>query len=46
VLLGHRLAGLALDAVDGQQVLRPGGPPRAGRAPPASHPLRTRLAQN
>src|SRR3989442_15813162 len=38
LLLGHRVAGLAINAVDGQQVLRHCGPPRAGRAHPASHP--------
>src|SRR5439155_6229647 len=38
LLLGHRVAGLALDAVHGQQVLRHRGPPRDGRALPASHP--------
>src|SRR5712691_5106361 len=38
LLLGHRVAGLALNAVDGQQVVRHGGPPRAGRAHPASYP--------
>src|SRR5882757_11460864 len=37
LLVGHRLAGLAIDAVDGQQVLRHGDPPH-GRALPASHP--------
>src|SRR5207244_1067094 len=38
LLLGLRVTGLALDAVDGQQVLRHGGPPLDGRALPASHP--------
>src|SRR5438876_2683171 len=38
LFLGHRVAGLALDAVDGQQVIRHGGPPRDGRALPDSHP--------
>src|SRR5205823_1085438 len=38
LLLGHRVTGLALDAVDGQQVLRHRGPPLDGRALPASHP--------
>src|SRR2546421_6793195 len=38
LLLGHRVTALALDAVDGQQVLRHRGPPRDGRALPASHP--------
>src|SRR6266571_8526232 len=38
LFVGHRVADLALDAVDGQQVLRHGGPPRDGRALPASHP--------
>src|SRR5216683_3979542 len=38
LLLGHRVTGLALDAVHGQQVLRHGGPPLDGRALPASHP--------
>src|SRR5881409_411350 len=38
LLLGHRVAGLALNAVDGQQIVRHCGPPRAGRAHPASHP--------
>src|SRR5438093_5736343 len=37
LFVGHRVADLALDAVDGQQVLRHGDPPRAGRALPASH---------
>src|SRR6266704_2383762 len=37
LLVGHRLAGLAIDAVDGQQVLRHGDPPH-GRAFPSSHP--------
>src|SRR5882757_9353450 len=37
LLVDHRLAGLAVDAVDGQQVLRHGDPPH-GRALPASHP--------
>ena len=35
---GRRARRLTVDAVDGQQVLRHGGPPRAGRALPASHP--------
>src|SRR5437016_1177031 len=38
LLVGHRLADLALDALDGQEILRHGGPPRDGRALPASHP--------
>src|SRR5439155_27113132 len=38
LLLGHRVADLALDAVHGQQVLRHGGPPLDERAFPASHP--------
>src|SRR5205809_2816715 len=38
LLLGHRVAGLALNPVDGQQVVRHCGPPRAGRGHPASHP--------
>src|SRR6266705_1385015 len=37
LLVVHRLGGLAIDAVDGQQVLRHGDPPH-GRALPASHP--------
>src|SRR5712691_10284963 len=37
LLVGHRLTGLTVDAVDGQQVLRHGDPP-LGRALPASHP--------
>ena len=37
LLLGH-LGGLAVDAVDGQQVLGHGGPPWLGRAHPASRP--------
>src|SRR6266581_8246120 len=37
LLVGHRLAGLAIDAVDRQHVLRHGDPPH-GRALPASHP--------
>src|SRR5882757_8740134 len=36
LLVDHRLASLAIDAVDGQQVLRHGDPPH-GRALPASH---------
>src|SRR5207253_9426184 len=38
LLLGHRGTDFAVDAVDGQQVLRHRGPPRDGRALPASHP--------
>src|SRR5438874_342360 len=38
LLLGHRVTGLALDAVDRQQVLRHGRPPLDGRVLPASHP--------
>src|SRR6266545_2402307 len=38
LLGGHRVAGLSLDTVDGQQVLGHAGPPRGGRALPASHP--------
>src|SRR3989454_8055747 len=38
LLLAHRVADLTLDAVDGQQVLRHRGPPRDGRALPASYP--------
>src|SRR5713226_4824154 len=38
LLLGHRVAALTLDAVDGQQVLRHADPPRGGRALPASYP--------
>src|SRR5438552_16643615 len=38
LLLGHRVAGLTLDAVDGQQVLRHADPPSGGRALPASYP--------
>src|SRR2546428_7794953 len=37
-LLAHWLAGLALDGVHGQQVLRHGDPPHDGQALPASHP--------
>src|SRR6266702_3993593 len=44
LFVGHRLADLALDAVDGQQVLRHGGPPRDGRALPASHPCYERAS--
>src|SRR5438552_3629421 len=38
LLLAHWLAGLALDGVHGQQVLRHGDPPHDGQALPASHP--------
>src|SRR5438445_6544913 len=37
LLLAHWLAGLALDGVHGQQVLRHGDPPHDGQALPASH---------
>src|SRR6266511_5775520 len=38
LLIGHAVAGLALDGMDGQQVPRHGGPPSWWRARPASHP--------
>src|ERR671910_259723 len=44
LLVGHRLADLAGDAVDGQQVLRHAVPPRGGQALPASPPNYERVS--
>src|SRR5712691_2735673 len=38
LFVGHRLADLALDTVNGQKIVRHGVPPRDGRVLPASHP--------
>src|SRR6266508_4293587 len=43
LLIGHGVAGLALDAVDGQQVPGHGGSPSWWRVRPASHPYNERL---